>query len=328
MIVKKKDTPRVSVIVPVYNVEKYVERCVRSLFEQTLEDMEYIFVNDCTPDRSMEIIKMLMEEYPRRRMQVKIVGHTKNQGSAMTRNSGLKMATGEYVIYCDSDDWVEKTMYEDMLQEALRTDADILGTDFYDDYGRRSKIMKQKFPENNIECVSRMLEGKLHCSTCNKLIRRDLFSREKIIFPEKVNMWEDVVTIVPLCFFADRIVYLPEAYYHYVHDNSASYTREMTRESLNNLITATAFLEKFFRDRQVYGLFEKKLRYLKLTVKLNLLIGSRGEQQKRWNRLYAEANNCIISYWRISFYWRIALLFAAWNVLSVFNLMVILRRKL
>lgn len=325
---KNEDNPWMSVIVPVYNVEKYIERCVRSLFEQTLENIEYIFVNDYTPDRSMDILRKVMEEYPGRREQVKIVEHTENRGSATARNTGLKRASGSYIIYCDSDDWVEKEMYEEMFAKAWETGADIVGTDFYDDYGIRSFIHKQQFPENNMACVGRMLEGKLHCSTCNKLIRKDLYDREKIVFPDRVNMWEDVITVIPLCFCAVSIVYLPKAYYHYVHDNSGSYTRQMSRRSLDNLITATALLEDFFRNRNVYERFEKEFRYLKLTVKLNLLIGSRGKQQKEWNRLYPESNGSIFSYSQISRYWRIALKFAAWNILPVFNLMVNAGQKL
>lgn len=98
--------PKVSVIIPVYGVEKYIERCVRSLFEQTLDDIEYIFVDDCCLDRSIEILDNVIKEYPNRRTDIKIVHHKENKGLAQARQSGIKVATGEYFVHCDSDDWV------------------------------------------------------------------------------------------------------------------------------------------------------------------------------------------------------------------------------
>ena len=90
--------PLVSVIVPIYGVEPYIEKCARSLFEQSLENMEFIFVNDCTPDKSVEILRQVIEDYPRRYLQIQIIEHEENRGLAMARNSGLLIAKGEYII--------------------------------------------------------------------------------------------------------------------------------------------------------------------------------------------------------------------------------------
>ena len=96
--------PLVSVIVPVYNVEKYIGECARSLFAQTLEEVEYIFVNDCTPDGSMEVVRKIMEEFPGRADAVKFVDKPRNQGLPAARKSGLELAEGVYIAHCDSDD--------------------------------------------------------------------------------------------------------------------------------------------------------------------------------------------------------------------------------
>lgn len=117
---------KVSVIIPVYGVEKYIERCVRSLFEQTLDDIEYLFIDDCTPDRSIDILKQVLEEFPHRKCQVVIHRMKQNSGQAKVREWGMRNATGEYVIHCDSDDWVETDMYRLMYDEAKRIDADIV----------------------------------------------------------------------------------------------------------------------------------------------------------------------------------------------------------
>ena len=98
--------PKLSVLVPVYNVEAWIDKCARSLFEQTIDDVEYIFVDDCTSDRSIEILTATLAEYPRRIPQVKIIHHDKNRGLVASRNTALRVATGDFIIHCDSDDWV------------------------------------------------------------------------------------------------------------------------------------------------------------------------------------------------------------------------------
>ena len=127
--------PKVSVLVPVYGVEKYIERCARSLFEQTMDDIEFIFVDDCTPDHSIEILKSVIEEYRLRfaekKYEVRIERLPTNSGLAAVRRHGIQLATGDYIINCDSDDWVDVTMYEKMYNKAIEEDADMVVCDYY-----------------------------------------------------------------------------------------------------------------------------------------------------------------------------------------------------
>lgn len=106
--------PKVSVIIPVYGVEKYIERCARSLFEQTLEDMEFIFVDDSTRDNSIDILLEVINEYPQRKNQIKILTHEVNKGLPAARQTGIKAAKGDYIAHCDSDDWVTPNAYQEM----------------------------------------------------------------------------------------------------------------------------------------------------------------------------------------------------------------------
>ena len=103
---------KVSLVVSVYNVSRYVERCVRSLFEQTLEDVEFVFVDDGSTDGSMDIVLRVLEEYPNRKGQVEIIRHASNMGTAATKRDGMLAAKGEYVQVVDSDDYVERNMAE------------------------------------------------------------------------------------------------------------------------------------------------------------------------------------------------------------------------
>lgn len=148
------ERPKVSVIIPVYGVERYIEQCARSLFEQTMQDgIEYIFVDDCSPDKSIEILENVLREYPHRRLQTRIIRHTENQGLGGARKTGMEYATGEYIIHCDSDDWVEPDMYETLYRKATEENADIVGCDYIFEYAKKSVVVRQPCPGNNIQPV-------------------------------------------------------------------------------------------------------------------------------------------------------------------------------
>ena len=118
--------PKISIIVPIYNVEKYLDRCVRSLCNQTLQDIEIILVDDQSPDDCPR----MCDEYAKQDSRI-IVIHKKNGGLGYARNSGMKVATGEYVAFVDSDDYVDLDMFESMYNSAKKYDADFVRVDNY-----------------------------------------------------------------------------------------------------------------------------------------------------------------------------------------------------
>ena len=174
--------PKVSVIVPVYGAENFIERCARSLFEQTLDDIEYIFVNDCTPDRSMEILKNVLSNYPSRRDQVKIINHEHNQGQAGARTTGMKAAAGEYMIHCDPDDWVETDMYEQLYLSAIKYKAEIVtcGIIHHEKNGTVWKSFLQYCSTPKLSLKYLYLKHHHSFSLCNKLIRTKLIADNDI----------------------------------------------------------------------------------------------------------------------------------------------------
>ena len=135
---------KVSVLVPVYGVERYIEQCATSLMEQTYKDVEYIFVDDCTPDASIEQLKQVIEQYPERRHQVKILNHAQNLGVAMVRKTALNAATGDAVVFVDSDDYVESTMIEKLVDKMLTTRADFIDGGY--SIVNNGTIVKQCYP--------------------------------------------------------------------------------------------------------------------------------------------------------------------------------------
>ena len=122
--------PAVSVIIPVYKVEPYIARCARALFSQTMEDLEFIFVDDCTPDASIAVMREVLQEFPERKEQVVVYRMPQNSGLVAVRMQGLALARGEYVIHCDSDDAVDPEAYQLMYEKAVAEDLDIVTCDF------------------------------------------------------------------------------------------------------------------------------------------------------------------------------------------------------
>lgn len=111
-------SPKISVIVPIWGVEKYIAKCARSLFESSFDDIEYIFVDDCTPDKSIDVLMAVMEEYPHRKSKSMIIRHENNKGLPQARKTGFEASHGQWITYCDSDDWVAPDMYFKMLEKA------------------------------------------------------------------------------------------------------------------------------------------------------------------------------------------------------------------
>lgn len=222
--------PKVSVIIPVYKVESYIERCVRSLFEQTLDDIEYIFVNDCTPDKSIEVLEGILEEYPHRKHQVRILHHDKNKGLTSTRNTGLVAATGEYIAHCDSDDWVELDMYETLYNKAKEEKADVVYCNFnmYSHSSTRIEEIgcfdtdKKKLLQSYIKTV--------WTTIWSVLAKKELYIEHNLRSPEHICYCEDFWLAVRLMHYAKKVSYVPSAFYNYNRMNETSIVHTLKKK--------------------------------------------------------------------------------------------------
>lgn len=214
--------PKISVIVPIYGAEKYIKRCAISLFEQTLDDIEYLFIDDCTPDKSIDILCQVLKDYPNRKPQVTIHRMEKNSGQAAVRTWGMIHATGEYTIHCDSDDWVDKDLYGSMYEKAKERLADIAICDFSVTNGNENKHVRGCNEESKNSVLVDMCSMKTSWSLCNKIIKTNLFQRD-IIFPDD-NMGEDMALVIQLTTKASKVIHVPNVYYYY-YNNPGSITR-------------------------------------------------------------------------------------------------------
>ena len=179
--------PKVSIIVPVYNVEKYIEQCIQSLRTQSLRDIEIILVDDGSSDNC----PMLCDKYTRIDKRIKVI-HKQNGGLSSARNEGLNICQGDYIGFVDSDDWIDKYMYERLYNLCEERNADIGVCNFFRNENNRT-VEKEVITElNNIEGMRELFRGNLYrFSACNKLFKKSCF--KNIIFPEG-RVHEDLST--------------------------------------------------------------------------------------------------------------------------------------
>ena len=234
----------ISVVVPIYGVEKYIERCAISLMEQTYKDIEFIFVNDCTQDKSIEKLEQVICKYPQR--NVSIINKARNEGLPQARKTGVIASHGEYVINFDSDDWVEKDCISKMYACALENNSDIVMADYFEEYVDRQVIRQIPKVSNPISCINMMLRAQLHSGVWNKMIKRELIL--DVEFP-KCNMHEDLVTMVQVFLNAKIISYVYEPFYHYNLSNASSLTQtgvsiQKTIGTFENLKILESILKK------------------------------------------------------------------------------------
>ena len=208
--------PTVSVVVPVYKVEAYIRQCAVSLFEQTWKDIQFVFVDDGSPDRSMDILKETLSEYPQREPDTIIITQ-ENRGLPEARMAGLAKATGDYIIHVDSDDWVEHDYVSSLVERAVEDDADVVYCDFFKEYGSKASIIDREgdfTPPNGRVAVKAMHNGKIRAYMWNKLIKRDLYDLESMIVP-RFGYHEDMVFQTQILYGAEKCSHIPRPLYHY-----------------------------------------------------------------------------------------------------------------
>lgn len=260
--------PKVSIIIPVYGVEKYIERCARSLFEQTLDDIEYIFVDDCSPDKSIAILEKIIKEYqPRLKKEhknVRIERLSKNCGLPNVRRYGINLATGDYIAHCDSDDWVDVHMYEEMYNKAIEEDADVVVCDFCSTDCENEQYSKGLISKERENVIVDVLLWRIAGCLWNKLVRRKEYTDHDLNYPTH-NMGEDAALIVQILWNAKRISYLPKPLYYY-YTNPTSITKDITDDKIRQrFLQATAnveIIEQFLVDKATGKITDALTKYI------------------------------------------------------------------
>lgn len=289
---------KVSVIVPVYGVEMYIERCARSLFEQTLKEIEYIFIDDCTPDKSIQILKEVLNDYPNRVESTQIIKMSTNSGLHNVRKEGLKYATGEFVAHCDSDDWVDKNMYKYMYEFAVSNHYDLVKSQYSISNGEISKTVRLlKDNKTKEQIISELISVKGWNCIWDKLAKRSLYAKCDIIYPA-TSMWEDFVLSTQLIINADNFGVLDEPLYYYYNNPNSICTAKSDFADLKrcenaqiNLNLIMQIIKKEFPNK----CFEQEFLILKYEAKRKLIpMLTKYRNYKYWKVTYPEIDMPII----------------------------------
>lgn len=253
----------------IYNAEKTVKRMLDSLENQDFTDFEVLMINDGSTDKTKDIL----EEYANNDVRFKLIDK-KNEGVSATRQKGIELASGEYLIHADSDDWLEPQMLARLYDKAQKEKSDIVISDFYRNYSSKQVYIEQRPSSLKPDVVLREMFQHLHGSCWNKLVRRECYHKFNVCFPQRINYCEDLITWVQLLLHPEiKISYLSEAYYHYFENNTSitrNYTRttyEMRLKYLENLNQVLASSYDDVKEQASYSVFVEGVVFNVLTRK-------------------------------------------------------------
>lgn len=243
---------KVSILVPVYGVEKYIERCARSLFEQSYYNIEYIFVNDCTKDKSIEILTDVLDEYPHRKAQVKIIHHKRNKGLSAARNTAVANMTGDYLWHIDSDDYVAVDAVEELVREIEKTNANVVIFGYKSVYANKT-ISNTIEPYNNINTyIKLLLLNSIAASMWNKFYRTSFYKEIGIMSIDGIGQGEDYAVVPRILYNTSKITWFNKSLYFYNLVNQSSYSNNISLASIKSLKKADDVLYDFFKLDESY----------------------------------------------------------------------------
>ncbi|MFM5191701.1 glycosyltransferase family 2 protein [Aeromonas media] len=301
--------PKVSVIVPVYNAERYIDRTIASLMEQTLEDVQFIIIDDGSQDNSVSIINQIIERYPQRIGAVTLITR-ENRGVAATRAQGLKLASGEYTIHLDSDDWIEPEMLESLYSRAVDEQADIVICDYFLEYENSQVYVKQNQCDNYI---SGLLTGEIGGFSWNKLIRNSLHKNIEITFDSRLDYLEDFHYMIKIFKCAGVTSHVNNAFVHYNQLNESSITKEINLGKIKKVNSAIEMIEsELYNTDFIFQEYKKHLNLFKINQKAWFVICNRVNVPDFIWSLYPETNQYIMSS-RLAPHIKISLLLAKYK---------------
>ena len=246
---------------------------------QTYPNIDYIFVDNGSTDGSVDILRETVSHYTDRQSRVKIIENGINRGAATARNQGIDVSTGDYVMFADSDDYVNFDYVESLVAEAERTNADIVYCDFFESYEDGDRRIKQDLGVNPMECICSMLNRTMHGSTWNKNFRRKFLLYAGQRFVDGADLFEDVGWNVRLMACKPKLAYVPKAFYHYVKFNphsiiqsmmDSAYSRSRCLQRIKNVDVACKLMEA--KGLMNIQKIRKNSRQWKLLAKNDLII--------------------------------------------------------
>lgn len=261
------NNPAISVVVPVYKAEKYLKECVDSILSQTFTDFELILVDDCSPDNSPQ----MCDEYAKKDKRIKVLHHKVNQGSIAAYRDGVNASAGEYIQFVDSDDWIEKNMFERLYQKTVSEGCDFV----YCDVIRFTTEDNQLYPDTTFDSRGRekkeivicMIEDKFPQYMPNKLFKKNLFNN--LVWPEFM-LREDTVIVIQLLLNAEKVGYEYSILYHYrFNKESISSNNKKRYRQIKEVYENYKKLNNILKSRPEYELYRPTLEKMVNSSKSN-----------------------------------------------------------
>ncbi|WP_232511589.1 glycosyltransferase family 2 protein [Parageobacillus thermoglucosidasius] len=247
---------KVSVIIPAYNVESYIERCLTSIVNQSLEEVEIIIINDGSTDNTLNVINKFCSFDNR----IKII-NSKNSGVSAARNYGLSQSTGKYIFQIDADDWIETNALKEMYEAAEESNADIVIANAYVDYDNGKMV---PLIDGKLTCddpLKDFLIGNIIPCVWTKLYRRSLFISNNIGYCEKVRIGEDLLANFFLILHAKKIMKIEKFFLHYIQRQGSA--MNSYRESMYDIYIVLNKIEEFLKKNNLYEKYKNEFLYLK-----------------------------------------------------------------
>jgi glycosyltransferase involved in cell wall biosynthesis len=239
---------KISIIIPVYNVEKYLADCLESIVNQTLKDIEIICVNNGSTDSSGLILK----EFAKRDSRIKIINQ-ENSGPSSARNSGLNIAKGEYVGFVDSDDWVDNDFFEKLYNVSKKYDSDVAAGGFYREIkqGKHEKIIKYRKEKLFVKSEDKIKQAQIpiHNYVWNKIYKRESLFKLNLPF-EDGKFFEDILWSVKVIYALDGFVTVPNTYYHY-RMNEGSIVTQKSKKHMKDYLYAEKDMLDFIKSNDI-----------------------------------------------------------------------------
>ena len=272
---------KVSVLVPVYGVEKFVGLCAKTLFEQTYDDLEYIFVDDCSPDNSIQVLQEIMARYPQREQQVRVIRHDRNRGLGAARKTALEAATGDFALNVDSDDYLPLDAIEKLVVRQQQTGADVVSGNYSSHFEDGTVIFRQEQHPSRKTCLRLMLiQHTIKPHIWGRLIRKTVYTRNGIAPVEGINMAEDMALTPRLVHAAKAVAYVDDSVYYYRDDSSAStFADHQSLKHMQSYLRANETVWRYFCENDRQREFLSALEIGMLNVYYQALAAGVGRQQ-------------------------------------------------
>ncbi len=279
----------VSILVCVYNTEKYIGRCAESLFGQTLRDVEYIFVDDSSTDNSIGVMESVLARYPERSEQVRTIRLAQNRGPEFARMTAAEHAAGDYLMFVDSDDYAEPDMAERLYLTAVKTGADIVACDFLTEYqdGRRVYCNEYVAAGREERFKEMLTNRRTNGSMWNKLYRANLFKLCRHSGKE-ISYMEDYAANIQLYYYAERVEHVAEPLYHYIK-NGESITAAKRRRHFEDAVEFWRRTDSFLMEKGLYDRYNKLTDRLKVEMTAHLMMDTDDRRLRRvFSRMFRE----------------------------------------